>query len=409
MAWSAAAASLVLGLAACSHNHASSSAVGPGSPTGATTTTAAPATTASPPTTRAVGPPDGPVPTGFQPSSVTFVSADQGWAIGDAPCANPVCTSIVRTRDGGLTWHGVPAPPAPFDATAGRLGSATGVWGLRFADPRDGWAFGGELWSTHDGGSTWSRQSAPGLGATDTVAALETTPAGVLAVIAPADGSTGSGEIDRSPTGADSWVEASTVPAPVSGAELVVGGHRVWVVPDATAAAGPAWLTASEAAGGVFLAGRGPCPAPASGGQVAAGPGNQLAVVCAGPGGAGQESKSVYTSADAGVTFSEPSSAPLGGDLEEAAAGGSTIVVAAASGASELYASFDGGRTWSTVFSEASGGIPFEEIGFTTASQGLAVIGVPTPAGAPVPGVPPSRLLMTRDSGRTWTVVRFGA
>jgi photosystem II stability/assembly factor-like uncharacterized protein len=34
---------------------------------------------------------------------------------------------------------------------------------------------------------------------------------------------------------------------------------------------------------------------------------------------------------------------------------------------------------------------------------------VPTTAGSPAQGVPPSRLLLTRDGGRTWSAVGFGA
>src|SRR5665213_772581 len=39
-------------------------------------------------------PAGGPVPSGFEPASVSFISADDGWVLGSAPCSNPVCTSI---------------------------------------------------------------------------------------------------------------------------------------------------------------------------------------------------------------------------------------------------------------------------------------------------------------------------
>ncbi len=39
------------------------------------------------------------------PVSATFVSTDDGWALGTAPCSHKPCTSIVRTRNGGRTWH----------------------------------------------------------------------------------------------------------------------------------------------------------------------------------------------------------------------------------------------------------------------------------------------------------------
>jgi len=49
----------------------------------------------------------GPVPTGFVAWSVTFVSDRQAYALGDAPCHRPPCTSVVRTLDGGRSWRGV--------------------------------------------------------------------------------------------------------------------------------------------------------------------------------------------------------------------------------------------------------------------------------------------------------------
>ena len=50
-----------------------------------------------------VGPVGGPVPAGFRAVDLTWVSTDQGWALGTAPCAQAPCTSIVRTLDGGQT------------------------------------------------------------------------------------------------------------------------------------------------------------------------------------------------------------------------------------------------------------------------------------------------------------------
>ena len=109
--------------------------------------------------------PSGPVPDNFQPSSVTFVSTQSGWVIGQAGtpghCAdvNPYfCTSIARTDDAGQTWHGAPAPKT------GPPSGATGVSGLRFLDGVNGWAFGPQLWSTHDRGNTWTRVSAAEIG-----------------------------------------------------------------------------------------------------------------------------------------------------------------------------------------------------------------------------------------------------
>ena len=87
----------------------------------------------------------GPVPTGFEPASVTFVSADQGFVLGTAPCSTPPCTSMVGTDDGGATWHGLPAPAAPLAASLSDPSPDDGpsaISEVRFGDHLDGWAFG---------------------------------------------------------------------------------------------------------------------------------------------------------------------------------------------------------------------------------------------------------------------------
>ena len=55
-------------------------------------------------------PSSGPVPARFAATSVTFVSADEAFVLGTAPCAHAPCTSVVRTLDRGQSWVG-PARP----------------------------------------------------------------------------------------------------------------------------------------------------------------------------------------------------------------------------------------------------------------------------------------------------------
>jgi len=130
-------------------------------------------------------PPSGPgaVPPDFRPTSVTFVGADTGWVIGQASspgnCATQFCTSVARTNDAGRTWTGVPAP------LTGAPEGATGVSKLRFLNLVDGWAFGPELFVTHDSGHTWAQVNTQGL----RVTALETVGARVFAVFASCAGS----------------------------------------------------------------------------------------------------------------------------------------------------------------------------------------------------------------------------
>ena len=126
---------------------------------GATATTAKTTITTAAPTATTTGvpaPAGGPVPAGFEVQSATFVSDQQGWVLGTAPCSSAPCTSMVRTTDGGRQWQGIPAP-RDLLATGSAFPASSGVRGVRFADPADGWVFGSDLWSTHDGGATWNR------------------------------------------------------------------------------------------------------------------------------------------------------------------------------------------------------------------------------------------------------------
>jgi hypothetical protein len=124
-----------------------------------------------------------PVPVNFKPASVTFIGTRTGWVIGQAGlpghCATAYCTSVARTNDAGGTWTGVPAP------LAGAPDGATGVSKIRFLDRADGWAFGPELFVTHNGGRTWARVGTDGL----RVTALETVGNRVFAVFASCTGS----------------------------------------------------------------------------------------------------------------------------------------------------------------------------------------------------------------------------
>ncbi|MFD6397190.1 WD40/YVTN/BNR-like repeat-containing protein [Nocardia sp. NPDC060249] len=93
----------------------------------------------------------------FQPTAVTFVSADEGWILGHREsCGKASCGELFHTTDGGHSWR--KSAPPPF-----------GVTRLVFADSRNGWAYYSgtsvgrerELYSTHDGGGSWDRVSVP--------------------------------------------------------------------------------------------------------------------------------------------------------------------------------------------------------------------------------------------------------
>lgn len=378
-------------LAGCSASHPSAS----GHSATTNSSSAPSSTTASSTTTTLPGPAGGPVPTGFEPQSVTFVSDQNGWALGVAPCATGskgTCTAVVRTRDGGSTWVGVPAPTVTVGTGQSDIDE------IRFADPSDGWVFGqGALASTHDGGTTWKPVAVPGGGY---VASLAAGGGYVYALVIAGNGAQPEpASLYRTPAGSDAWTQlgGTTVDNALSGLVLV-HGSAAWMAVQASGGA----TTFRALVSGDWVARGLPCQGP-SGLAITALDDQNMAIVCNSGAAAGSEPKLVYLSQNGGASWSAAGSAPMGGDsLGVAMASPTTIVISAASGASWLYASFDGGHTWTDAVQDTNGGgSPWEDLGFTDAQQGVAVEGLVGIAGAS------TRLLMTHDGGHTWSPVSF--
>lgn len=389
------AAGLALSGCSSSSRHTASSSTTTTAPATTTTTTSPPTTTSS--TTVAV-PLGGPVPGGFQPESVTFDSPSEGWVLGTAPCPAGTCTTLVRTEDGGQTWSAIPAPSASVGQGAGRIDK------LRFADRLDGWAYGhNALYVTHDGGGHWTAAPLPEPGGSS-ILSLEAGGGYAYALMLAGSGAApATAAVYRTAVNSNGWSlqPGTSVPGAVAG-HLVVEAGRAWMVVEVPN--GPSSFRADLS--GQWVTHSLPCQQPGAG-VLAAANTQDLTVVCAEGAAAGSEPKLPYLSTDAGASWHAASQAPPAGDTMGAAmAGPGTIVISAASGASFLYASFDGGHTWSTVLQDsASGGQPWFDLGFTTPQQGVVVEGT---VGSPgTGGLPPSRLLMTRDGGHSWSPVAF--
>jgi YVTN family beta-propeller protein len=343
----------------------------------------------------ALGPPGGPVPTGFRPQSVTFVSASEGWVLGTAPCTAKPCTAVLRTVDGGRTWQGIPAPKARLS----NFVQGHGVGLLRFADPLDGFAFGPDLYVTHNGGTAWHRVRLPG-----TIGDLEAADGVVYAAVT---SSSGRERIYRSPASSNRWSRVAGLPA----------SRRL----PAYSFPGPGTITLHGSAGWIFIAGRlyvtktgtgwvrerVPCeqhfvPTLAAYDQ------RRLTLVCTGDPGAGSAEKVVYSSRDGGATFTRVGQAPLGGIIENYVAQPRPrrVLIATSSIAISIDASGNGGRTWHTALElGGAGNNDWNDFGFTTATQGVALEGMAGETNRLVPG----HLYMTRNSGRSWLRVHFRA
>jgi photosystem II stability/assembly factor-like uncharacterized protein len=337
------------------------------------------------------------------------VGAATGWVMGqslpagqcDRPAA-PACIVLRRTDSGGATWRTVRAPPAH-----GPDGPA-GVSQVRFLTRSDGWAFGPQLWATHNAGRTWTQIATGGR----RVTALEARGRRVFAVWARCTG-TGAGfashctsfTVYSSPAGGDGWAPVLS-PVTASGAAggaaslLLTGTTAYLLSPAGSLFAGPltgtTLLPVQQATGTAGTPPGPPCPAgpPQPGGQpsgalLAAGPASGLDLLCAGPAADGRQRKTIYASSDGGQTWQRTGQAPAAGTALFLSASPSGALVLATSLGIEV--STDGGATWSA----AGGTMPpggFAYAGMTTDTQGVAV-----PAGPAQHSV-----WLTYDGGRTW-------
>jgi photosystem II stability/assembly factor-like uncharacterized protein len=333
------------------------------SPTG-TAPTAAPTvvpTTAAPTASPAAqGPVGGPVPKGFVPASVTFVSTQTGWALGGATCGKPPCTSVVRTRDGGRTWKGIPAPVAELTQ-------------IRFADLLHGYAFGKGLFTTDDGGAHWIRRTA------GQVASLEVGHGKVWAVE--------EGHVLSGPVGG-ALTPFMDLAKGVSGSVILHGTYVYFALakPD-QASTGPTFAVSSDGSPSFFRR-----ETPCTDSQIpylAAASDTHLSLVCQeNEGAAGQQPKHYFTSLDAGAHWSPK--------LADPAQIVGTTVAATATAAfvgnsrTGVEVTRDGGTSWTPSLRSDNG---CTYVGFVSSSVGEALVG--------------PRLELTQDAGRTWSVVRF--
>jgi hypothetical protein len=365
----------------------------------------------------ATAPPSGPVPGNFAPVSVTFVSTHTGWVIGQAGtpghCATKYCTSIARTNNAGRSWVGVPAP------MTGAADGGAGVSGIRFLDGVQGWAFGPELWATHDAGRSWRQVSTGGQRVTD----LETAGDRAYALFALCSGTSAAGfaadctsyTLMTTSAGSDSWT-------PVGGATngLTVGGGSTSAVIALTSSDGyllaPDGTLYSGALGSPWQrVGTAPCQpgAAQADGQpsralLALASPTQLALACVAAGGGA----AVYASSDSGATWSQQAAPAVSGTVTSLAAtpsgtlvladpGGMQVLPASAGGAQPTPGTGSPSAQQSSTASQASAweaaqGKPvggFSYVGMTADAQGVAL---PENAGL-------HEIWMTFDGGLTWT------
>jgi photosystem II stability/assembly factor-like uncharacterized protein len=174
----------------------------------------------SSPTTSAI--PTGPAWGDAAVTSVTATSTRTVVVLGRTTgrCA-PTCLRLAETHDGGKTWTSLPVPSdatAVDDVEGARRDDASSV---RFGSGLDGWIFGGGLWSSHDGGESWTAMDLPGV-----VDRLEAAGGTAWALVDVGDSTE---QLWQASVGSDEWRRVADVE--VKGpADLAVQGPRVVVL-----------------------------------------------------------------------------------------------------------------------------------------------------------------------------------
>lgn len=343
-----------------------------------------------------------PVPGNFAATSVTFVSQETGWVIGQAGtpghCFNGnICTSLARTDNSGRTWFGLHAPDT------GSPDGGSGVSQIRFLDGVNGWAFGPALWATHDSGQNWTAVPLGGR----RVLSLETVGSEAFAVVARCTGTGTDFAADctrfwlySTPASNDHWAQVPgtgsvSVPAgsPSSATIVLTGTQGYWYTPEGMLSGpvtdGASWSTVGTSALPCAPGAPQPDGRP-SAGQLAASGSAELALACPGNAQAGgSQQETIYVSPDGGQSWRQQGTLTIDGTATSLAAATGGVMTLATTHCIDV--STDNGATWRTAHRGPAGG--FSYVGLTSSVQGVAV-----PADSSQHAV-----WFSYDGARTWT------
>jgi hypothetical protein len=113
----------------------------------------------------------------LDPISLSFPTPQHGFALSLYDCDKKTCVALQSTRNTGTSWLSISIPrqlrPSLLLAPWGSYDVAYASISVHFADPIDGWIYGtvpapatpattnpnwvSRLWSTHNGGKSWSQ------------------------------------------------------------------------------------------------------------------------------------------------------------------------------------------------------------------------------------------------------------
>ena len=317
---------------------------------------------AATPTIRVISPPASAASRSavFGVVSVTFVSADRGFALGAVACGHRRCAALLGTSDSGTTWRRLTAPTRALGSQYSICADGRPCVGqIRFATATVGYAFSPALLMTTDGGQHWRTLARTG------VSSLEIAGRKVVRVADDHEGCNGKPyRVESAPVGSGSWHELPAPPIKLicppalyrQGARLVLAGFDN----QSAGIPGPAQFDRSADGGATWASGRDQC-----GGRdgyasaVALATPSTLVILCEHQLVSSGGSAWLRVSADNGATFGpdQPLPAavkvPLGEQVHyqlAAATPGRFVVLETTPGSYRVYRTEDAGRSWSAAF-----------------------------------------------------------
>jgi len=332
-----------------------------------------------------------PPPPGFEVDSASFVSARRGFILGARDCSLLPCKALVEsTTSGGRAWKkALPAPGVSL-VPAGSSKPRSAVSSVLFANVRDGWLYGPGLWASTDAGVQWHRIFLHG-----DVVALAAADGVAFAAVQSPTASFLTARLYESRVGSAKWTLVRGVQPQNA---ITVSRHSVWV--GVAGVESGVWRSTDSGKHWSQLSFS--CPSPdISASAVAAASPSRVAIACSDqsyplP---GSSTKEVFTSANGGRTFHLAGTPPEPGNVVSLAmppGKPKVLELEAASGATFLYRSTNGGKTWQEkeLF---DGGLEIRDLAFVTAGAGYGVHFNGGPALAYGLG-----LMKTFNAGATW-------
>jgi photosystem II stability/assembly factor-like uncharacterized protein len=323
----------------------------------------------------------------FNPVSISAIGINDYWVLGYITAdSGPNGISIRKTTDAGQHFTTV-GHPAAFVAQmpASVPPDTPTVSDIRFGDTNNGWAYGGNLFVTKDGGTSWS----PVTGVPGTVVDLAAASGNVWAVAdneASGSPSYSLFHATYSTGGTSAWSKVNL--STTSFANVVVIKKSAYLLAS-TVPTQPGIFVTITNGGGAVSSTSGPCTVQSGGVLSVAGDGSLWALCTGG------HTTTEFVSTDAGAHW-----AALQFPLVTYSIGGvdSSHAVVYDDTEIDMITPTSSAPVRSAPGSVGSPAVSF--IGFTTTKVGFLI--------ASMQNSTPDQLWRTTDGGQTWNVVNFG-